>query len=378
MIKAAKRFVWLAVLVGAVGIPITNFTLAKQLATTVWHKGYAIVYPTPLKPGPIAVNLGSDPTTTVIITADDGKDSWYEIHYPILQKYRLPCTQFVIPLRVGDYQFMTWEEIREVKAWGCDVQSHTLSHRDLTSLTKEDAIQELEGSRKALEEKMGYSPTVLASPMGRYNRQILEMMKKAGYEAHVLGFGGEDEEEEKINLASEGLLRPLELVRYDVKNYHTAEDVCKAVKKAAGKPQILIFVYHFGARRTEPVAKAHYKSFASIKVQIAEQLTVFEDVFDEMMSCVAQERDAGRIRLSSIPEALSFHRERERQERLAAAKLLEQYRKEQPAQVVPVPTIKQPARMDEGMERKEVSQKREAERRRIRDITTIMVEERRR
>ena len=101
-------------------------------------------------------------------------------------------------------------------------------------ITKAEAWKEIKVSRDILLEELGKdSASTIASPMGNYNAEHLKMFKDAGYIAHVRGWGGELGE---VNDASEDGLTPFELVRYDWKNYHTAEDICNEVLKAEGKP----------------------------------------------------------------------------------------------------------------------------------------------
>ncbi|PWT83740.1 MAG: hypothetical protein C5B58_06040 [Acidobacteria bacterium] len=272
------------------------------------------LFPREALPGPIKVAPGSDPLTTVIITADDGDRSWYEILFPILQKYRLPCVQAIIPLLVGEddkSMFMTWDEVAEIHDWGCEILPHSLTHTRLTTLSIDQARREIVDSRRLLQERLGGKPaTVFVTPEGDFNKDVINLIREAGYSAHLKAYGGEIGE---VNDASEGfapvgLLNPYLITRYEVKHYRSAEFMCNVVRKAAGKPELLILVYHGAEHRPAPRSASEYKTMATIGGKLPKEYHVYEDVFDDTMSCIARLREAGDIRVeSSVTEAIQFY-----------------------------------------------------------------------
>ena len=83
---------------------------------------------------------------TVVVTFDDGFKNFYNLAYPILKKYQIPATCFVITsktdLNIAD--FMCWSDLREIMAEGLvNIGSHTVSHRPLSKLTDEELTQEI-------------------------------------------------------------------------------------------------------------------------------------------------------------------------------------------------------------------------------------------
>jgi len=66
----------------------------------------------------------------VVLTFDDGTRDFYEIAFPLLQKYGMQAVVFLIPDWMGAAGMLTWEQIREMHQSGLvDFQSHTLSHQ---------------------------------------------------------------------------------------------------------------------------------------------------------------------------------------------------------------------------------------------------------
>jgi peptidoglycan/xylan/chitin deacetylase (PgdA/CDA1 family) len=90
--------------------------------------------------------------------------------------------------RFADAVVMTWTHVRNLRAAGMDVQSHTASHRVLQTLAPHDLERELVTSRAVLEDVLGEPVRAISYPVGRSVRddpQVLRAVRAAGYE---LGF----------------------------------------------------------------------------------------------------------------------------------------------------------------------------------------------
>ena len=90
--------------------------------------------------------------------------------------------------RITDEALMTWDQVREMRRAGMDIQSHTRTHRVLQTLTPEDLREELVGSKRILEEQLGEPIRAIAYPVslspGEHD-DIFGAVRSAGYE---LGF----------------------------------------------------------------------------------------------------------------------------------------------------------------------------------------------
>jgi peptidoglycan/xylan/chitin deacetylase (PgdA/CDA1 family) len=96
----------------------------------------------------------------VTITFDDGWKTTYDNAYPVLKQLGLKGNVAVNPDPVdgGWSAYMTLANVRELYNAGWSVVSHTMSHRDLTTLSDADLDHELRDS-KAWVEKNGFGPT---------------------------------------------------------------------------------------------------------------------------------------------------------------------------------------------------------------------------
>ena len=112
----------------------------------------------------------------VILTFDDGYDDNYTELFPLLQKYNVKATVFVIGNAPGTSHKATEEQIREMSDSGLvSIQSHSYTHADLDTLGYDDTVYELEQSKLAITRITGKEPYVLCYPTGKYNDYTLEV-----------------------------------------------------------------------------------------------------------------------------------------------------------------------------------------------------------
>lgn len=125
------------------------------------------------------------PSKALVLTFDDGGLDNYEVAFSLLKRYGFTATFFVITSRVGKEGQMTWEQLREMVQAGMAVQSHTVSHPDLTKVSPSKLARELADSRAVIEQEVGAPVYALAYPAGAYNSQVIQAAKEAGYSLAV-------------------------------------------------------------------------------------------------------------------------------------------------------------------------------------------------
>lgn len=119
----------------------------------------------------------------ILITFDDGYRDVFFRASPVLERLGFRATAYVISGRIsaGDPSFLTWPLLKALEERGIEVASHTVHHRDLTSLPTRDALAELTQSRRALERGLGHPVQWLAYPFGRFDAHVEELARRAGY-----------------------------------------------------------------------------------------------------------------------------------------------------------------------------------------------------
>lgn len=115
-------------------------------------------------------------TKTVIMTFDDGYIDNYTEMFPIIKKYNVKVTVFMIASYIGGENFLTESMIREMSSSGLvSFQSHTYTHPGLTSLSPDALRYEFETSCRTIEALTGREVKAICYPSGRYNDTVLSV-----------------------------------------------------------------------------------------------------------------------------------------------------------------------------------------------------------
>jgi peptidoglycan/xylan/chitin deacetylase (PgdA/CDA1 family) len=127
------------------------------------------------------------PENAVLITFADNYRGFYDHALPILRERKIPTVMFVHTDFVGSTQGrpkMTWEQLVELDREGLiTIASQTKSHpADLRKLSGKQLMDEIRGSKTALEERLGHRVRYLAYPNGKFNVEISRAASLAGYD----------------------------------------------------------------------------------------------------------------------------------------------------------------------------------------------------
>ena len=121
---------------------------------------------------------------SVVLTFDDGDESFYSLVFPLLLQYKYPATLFLVPGKVGQQGYLSWSNIKEIAKSGLiTFGNHTMTHVYLPSFEEEGLFYEIEHSRKLMEDAIGRSVDLLAYPWGGFNSYIKDRIRKNNYKA---------------------------------------------------------------------------------------------------------------------------------------------------------------------------------------------------
>jgi peptidoglycan/xylan/chitin deacetylase (PgdA/CDA1 family) len=140
------------------------------------------------------------------ITFDDGYRDNFDHAAPVLEKYGLPATFFVVTQWMGSsvvpwwdgergahHPWMSWDQVRTLHRKGFDIGAHTRTHADLGTVSGAEAEAEIFGARRELEAQLGASADLFAYPYGGHHQMSednRERVKAAGFRCCCASVGG--------------------------------------------------------------------------------------------------------------------------------------------------------------------------------------------
>ena len=136
----------------------------------------------------------------VILTFDDGhKDNLYYT-YPILKKYNIKATIFVVSDCVGKkgwlnengelleekslgsqrWELLSWEDLKKISDH-FNIEAHCATHRHLDKLDDKDLFYQVSEPKRKIKEMLGRDVNFFCYPFGEYNNKVIQNLVKSGY-----------------------------------------------------------------------------------------------------------------------------------------------------------------------------------------------------
>lgn len=194
---------------------ITPYTFEQEVLT-LKNAGY--IFMTAKDLGDFLDGKTAMPPKPVILTFDDGHRDFYTDVLPVLKKYNIKATAYIIAGFTGGTDFMTQQQIQDIISSGLvDVGAHTIHHISLKGKKASLVANEIEGSKQMLEQTYNIKVVSFAYPNGAFDQQAIDIVKNAGFSTSVSTIPGED-----INQANRFFifrLRPGVRTGQDLLNY---------------------------------------------------------------------------------------------------------------------------------------------------------------
>ena len=121
------------------------------------------------------------PPKPIVLSFDDGYRSDFTVALPVLRKQKWPA---VLNLEVANLT-PVWGTrpgmVKKLIDAGWEIDAHTLTHPDLTTVDSARLTQEVAGSRSQIRKRFGVPVDFFAYPSGKYNDAVIAAVKAAGY-----------------------------------------------------------------------------------------------------------------------------------------------------------------------------------------------------
>lgn len=133
------------------------------------------------------------PQRTVVLTFDDGFTDFVSAALPVLAAHRFPATLFVPTGYVGSTArflracgeghrtVLSWPELRGLAAEGIEIASHSHTHPQLDRVPSAVIRDEVQRSRRLLEDNLGLPVAGFGYPFGYWNRTARAALAAAGF-----------------------------------------------------------------------------------------------------------------------------------------------------------------------------------------------------
>jgi peptidoglycan/xylan/chitin deacetylase (PgdA/CDA1 family) len=124
---------------------------------------------------------GSLPRRPIVISFDDGYQSQSTAARRMLHRMGWPGVLNLAVKNVGLKGGLARSEVRAMLRDGWEIDAHTMTHVDLTTLDASGLRREVAGSRRWLRRAFGVPVDFFAYPAGRYNPTVEAAVRAAGF-----------------------------------------------------------------------------------------------------------------------------------------------------------------------------------------------------
>lgn len=149
------------------------------------------------------------PEKVIIITMDDGQIGCYTDAFPVLKKYQVPATIFIVNKLVGTEDYFSWEQAKEMYDTGLvKIHCHGYYHSEYSSVGKEKLVSDYTKSHQEIEEHMGEKiQKIMAYPAGKSSENTIKWLKEIGFEIQVQTKYGTVNKSRNLDLTDLGRIR---------------------------------------------------------------------------------------------------------------------------------------------------------------------------
>lgn len=130
------------------------------------------------------------PDKPVVITFDDGYEDNYTTALPLLEKYGMKGSVFMVVNDIGRTGYLSLDQLKEMERRGIEIGSHTANHLPLPSLAADKKQEEIAISKLLLEWKGLKTVFFLAYPNGKYDDESRKILKESEYLGALTGVSG--------------------------------------------------------------------------------------------------------------------------------------------------------------------------------------------
>jgi peptidoglycan/xylan/chitin deacetylase (PgdA/CDA1 family) len=161
-------------------LDVTPNVFEKQIQILI-SAGYSFITAKDL--GDILDGKEQPPEKPIILTFDDGHWDLDTVVLPILKKYNIRATAYIIPGFIGkNTDSLSIQEMQDVVSSGLiDIGAHTVHHISLKGKLPATVQYEVGESKRMLEQQYNIHVYSFAYPNGSFDKQAIDIVRQDGF-----------------------------------------------------------------------------------------------------------------------------------------------------------------------------------------------------
>jgi peptidoglycan/xylan/chitin deacetylase (PgdA/CDA1 family) len=128
-----------------------------------------------------AIVSSDDASRSICLTFDDGFSSDHDLVLPELKRIKATATFFIVTDWLGTPGYLTEQQVRDLSDSGMQIGSHSKSHPNFLTITPEERLDELRGSKLILENIIGKEISTFSFPHGFCDMACTQAVFAANY-----------------------------------------------------------------------------------------------------------------------------------------------------------------------------------------------------
>lgn len=173
----------------------------------------------------------------VVFIFDDGWESVYTEAYKLFNDFNYTGSISVIPSRVGEAGYMTYEQLADVYMNGWDLLNHTYSHKENAYNSPDELLSDFNKAKMWMENRyIGEQSNMAVLPYGEVNPYLIEKLKNNGYVSIRTS--------DNIMILNKDKIEYYHVTRINLLTDVTVSEVIKKLMTALEEPKTIMFILH--------------------------------------------------------------------------------------------------------------------------------------
>ena len=126
--------------------------------------------------------LNKENERKILLTIDDGFQSFYDQAWTVLKREKIPFILFVNTREVGTKGYMDWDQIKEIsKEKFVHIGNHSFSHEYLIDMKDQEIIDDINLASSDFKNNLGQNSPFFSYPFGEYSNSFKTIVKDLGF-----------------------------------------------------------------------------------------------------------------------------------------------------------------------------------------------------